>query len=33
VVWSGEAAEAGADLVEHYLGGADPDHEDMAAEA
>jgi branched-chain amino acid transport system ATP-binding protein len=33
VVWSGEAAEAGADLVEHYLGGAGPDHETMAAEA
>jgi branched-chain amino acid transport system ATP-binding protein len=25
VVWSGETAEAGADLVEHYLGGANPD--------
>jgi ABC-type branched-subunit amino acid transport system ATPase component len=25
VVWSGETAEAGADLVEHYLGGASPD--------
>ncbi len=33
VVWSGEAAEAGADLVEHYLGGAGPAHETMAAEA
>ncbi len=33
VVWSGEAAEAGADLVEHYLGGASPDQENMAAEA
>jgi branched-chain amino acid transport system ATP-binding protein len=25
VVWSGEAAEAGADLLEHYLGGSNPD--------
>jgi branched-chain amino acid transport system ATP-binding protein len=25
VVWSGDTAEAGADLVEHYLGGAGPD--------
>jgi branched-chain amino acid transport system ATP-binding protein len=25
VVWSGETAEAGADLVEHYLGGPSPD--------
>jgi branched-chain amino acid transport system ATP-binding protein len=25
VVWSGEAAEAGADLLEHYLGGSTPD--------
>jgi hypothetical protein len=22
LVWSGEASEAGADLVEHYLGGS-----------
>ena len=29
VVWSGEAAEAGADLVEHYLGGASLDEGSM----
>jgi ABC-type branched-subunit amino acid transport system ATPase component len=29
VVWSGEAAEAGADLVEHYLGGASLDQGSM----
>ncbi|HET6189447.1 MAG TPA: ATP-binding cassette domain-containing protein [Trebonia sp.] len=27
VVWSGEAAEAGADLVEHYLGGGNLDQD------
>jgi branched-chain amino acid transport system ATP-binding protein len=33
VVWSGETAEAGADLVEHYLGGPSTDQEVTAAGA
>jgi branched-chain amino acid transport system ATP-binding protein len=31
VVWSGEATEAGADLVEHYLGGASLDEGSLTA--
>jgi branched-chain amino acid transport system ATP-binding protein len=31
VVWSGEAAEAGADLVEHYLGGPSLDQASLTA--
>jgi branched-chain amino acid transport system ATP-binding protein len=33
VVWSGETSEAGADLVEHYLGGTSADQEVTAAGA
>jgi hypothetical protein len=32
-VWSGETSEAGADLVEHYLGGPSADQEVTAAGA